>query len=294
MCSQKMAEEKCCLCCTEVTSRTMKSKRIRVHEDAARMSLDVINSLALRYFGISFSMMATTSEAFFCHKCRAKAEGLAALTQKVQSVEKNLASAICVVFNKLQAADHCKRSLPEPDVLADAPTNKRRKNNEGVEPVNLKETEEVAVPDDTQEKVDCHAIWKYFMVIFRQTNHRNYAKEAALLLISYNFTSSETIAAQLLTSRFVNTKGRDEGCNMPCNLHLEHLNGRPKGTISGMESNVQPSSIKRAARAIGVVDEICRSFSDELSVQTASDIHRKPSYTKDLSVLLKVLREKNL
>ena len=121
-----MAEEKCCLCYTEVTSRTMKSKRIRVHGDAAKMSVDVINSLALRYFGISFSMMATTSEAFFCHKCRAKAEGLAALTQKlVQSVEKDLASAIRVVFDKLQAADHCKRSLPEPDVLADTPANKR-------------------------------------------------------------------------------------------------------------------------------------------------------------------------
>ena len=123
-------------------------------------------------------------------------------------------------------------------------------------------------------------IWKYLMVIFQQKNHRNYAKEAALLLISYNFTSSdsERVAAQLLTSRFANTKGH-EGCNMPCDLHLEHLNRRLKGTISRMESNVQPSSIMRAAKAIGVVDEICRSFSDKLSVQAASDIHRKPSYT---------------
>ena len=39
-----MAEEKCCLCYTEVTSCTMKSKRIRVHGDAAKMSVDVINS----------------------------------------------------------------------------------------------------------------------------------------------------------------------------------------------------------------------------------------------------------
>ena len=85
----------------------MKSQRIRVHGDAAKMSLDV-NSLALRYFGISFSMMATTSEAFFCHKCRAKAEGLAVLIQNVQSVEKDLASAICVVF---EAVDHCKKHL---------------------------------------------------------------------------------------------------------------------------------------------------------------------------------------
>ena len=84
----------------------MKSQKIRVHGDAAKMSVDV-NSLALRYFGISFSMMATTSEAFFCHKCRAKAEGLAALTQKVQSVEKDFASALRIVFDKLQAAGHC-------------------------------------------------------------------------------------------------------------------------------------------------------------------------------------------
>ena len=34
-------------------------------------------------------------------------------------------------------------------MLADTPANKRRKNNEGVKPGDLKEMEEVAVPDDT-------------------------------------------------------------------------------------------------------------------------------------------------
>ena len=51
-------------------------------------------------------------------------------------------------------------------------------------------------------------IWKYLMLVFRQTNHRNYAKEAALLLISNHFATSEKIATQLATSRFLNTKGR--------------------------------------------------------------------------------------
>ena len=92
-----------------------------------------------------------------------------------------------------------------------------------------------------------------------------------------------------MTSRFVNTKGR-EGCKLPCDLHLEHLNRRLKGTLSRMESNVQPKSIEKAGRAIGFVDEICRSFSDELSVQAASDIHHKPSYTKDLNIILDVLK----
>ena len=67
-------------------------------------------------------------------------------------------------------------------------------------------------------------IWKYLMVIFRVTNHRNYAKGAALLLMNYHFLSSERIAAQMATSRFINTKGT-EGCNMPCDLYLEHLIG---------------------------------------------------------------------
>ena len=39
-------------------------------------------------------------------------------------------------------------------------------------------------------------IWKYLMVIFRQTNHRNYTKEAALLLINYHFKSSKRVAAE--------------------------------------------------------------------------------------------------
>lgn len=139
-------------------------------------------------------------------------------------------------------------------------------------------------------------IWKYLMLIFQQTNHRNYAKEAALLLINYHFATSERVATQLATSRFVNTKGRT-GCNIPCDLHLEHLNRRLKGTICRMESNIKPSIIQTAAKAIGVVDEICKSFHDELSIAIASDVHRKPikpSYEKDLNKVLDVLREKKI
>lgn len=104
-----------------------------------------------------------------------------------------------------------------------------------------------------------------------------FSVEAALLLMNYHFLSSERIAAQMATSRFINTKGR-EGCNMPCDLYLEHLNRRLKSIITRMESNVQPSSIIRAARAIGV-NNICQTFRDEVSVQSTSDIHRKPSHT---------------
>ena len=51
-------------------------------------------------------------------------------------------------------------------------------------------------------------IWKYLMLIFRDTGHRNYAKEAALLLINYHFASTERVALQIMTSHFLNTNGR--------------------------------------------------------------------------------------
>ena len=77
------------------------------------------------------------------------------------------------------------------------------------------------------------ALWKFLMVIFRKTGHRNYAKEAASLLIEYHFTASERKAAQMRDSRFINTKGR-EGCDMACDLFMEHLNRRLKGMIRQM------------------------------------------------------------
>ena len=97
-------------------------------------------------------------------------------------------------------------------------------------------------------------IWKYLTIILRETGHRNYAKEGALLLIQYHFMASERVCKQILTIHFINTKERT-GCNLPCDLHLEHLNRRLKGVLTRMESNVKPSSVTRAARAIGVVDD---------------------------------------
>ena len=79
---------------------------------------------------------------------------------------------------------------------------------------------------------------------------------------------------------------------MPCDLYLEHLNRRLKFIITRMESNIQPSSIIRAARAIGVVNQICQTFRDEMSVQSTSDI--QPSHTENLNIILDVLKEKHL
>ena len=52
--------------------------------------------------------------------------------------------------------------------------------------------------------------------------HR-YAFEGINLSIQLEYTLSERLKNQLIWGRFVNTKGR-KGCNMPCDLFLEHLN----------------------------------------------------------------------
>ena len=120
-------------------------------------------------------------------------------------------------------------------------------------------------------------LWKFLLLIFKKTRHKNYAKEAAVLLIQHKFLFSERKVLQLENSCFVNTRGM-AGCNMSCDLYMEHLNHRLKGVIRHMGSNIQPPSLVRAAKAIGVVDAICRLFENETRGKTESGIHRKRSF----------------
>ena len=61
----------------------------------------------------------------------------------------------------------------------------------------------------------------------------------------------------------MNTHGR-EGHNIPCDLHNEHLNRRMKIILRNLQSNVQISTILRAAKTIGIVQNICNVFQKEL------------------------------
>lgn len=56
--------------------------------------------------------------------------------------------------------------------------------------------------------------WKYMLSIFSASGSRNYACEAANLLIQYYYTLPPRLAQQLLWSRFVNVRGRP-GHNVP-------------------------------------------------------------------------------
>ena len=136
-------------------------------------------------------------------------------------------------------------------------------------------------------------IWKFLLLIFRKTGHRNYAKEAGLLLSTITFTASERVAAQILTGRFINTKGRI-GCNLPCDLHLEHLNRCLKRIIRHLGSNVKPSTVARAAKAVGTVESICKTFTESLGVSAQSTSHSIPPSGKDFKKVLQELIEHDI
>ena len=91
--------------------------------------------------------------------------------------------------------------------------------------------------------------WKFFLVLFKGTTHRNYAKEAVNLLVQYHYTLSDRQKAQLLWSRCINTRGI-AGANIPGDLHMEHLNRRLKSVIRGMGGNVNAAAIQRAGKLL--------------------------------------------
>ena len=81
---------------------------------------------------------------------------------------------------------------------------------------------------------------------------------------------------ELKWARTVNTSGR-RGKNIPVDLHMEHLNRRLKVMLRNLGSNIMPSTAKRAARVLGVVEKICAQFKAETSITQNKDFHSVPS-----------------
>lgn len=129
--------------------------------------------------------------------------------------------------------------------------------------------------------------WKFFLPIFKLLGRKNYSIEAVDIQLLRHHHLSERQAAQLVWSRFINTHGR-KGKNIPCDLHLEHLNRCLKDSLRNLHSNIKPKSVVRAAKAIGVVHHICSLFSKDITTQV-SDKHAKPSTSKDFQTLLSEL-----
>ena len=131
--------------------------------------------------------------------------------------------------------------------------------------------------------------WKFFAVIFKVTRHTNYFKETMLLQVHYHYLFTKRQAEQLKWCRFVNIKERI-GCNISCDLHIEHLNCRLKGMMTGMHCDTK--AIERAAKAIGMINSICDSLEREVSKKDSGK--HKALFMKECSLMVNELVEEDV
>lgn len=135
--------------------------------------------------------------------------------------------------------------------------------------------------------------WKIMIPIFKVTKHRNYLKEGVNLLLQC-CTLSDRKVGQLLWSRCVNTQGR-VGCNIPIDLHQEHLNRTLKSTQRSMGANLTSDALVRAGKSLATVHNVCTQFERQtVSTATVSGVHNIPSFGKDLERVLALLKEEDV
>ena len=126
--------------------------------------------------------------------------------------------------------------------------------------------------------------WKFLLPIFRQEKHYNYANEAFLLIVQTLLLSPRQIC-DIKWNRAVDTTGRI-GKNIPVDLHMEHLNRRLKMMIRNLGANLSPTTVKRASKALSVVDGVrLRFLKDQNCKARNKDYHTKKSIQKDLSMI---------
>ncbi len=135
--------------------------------------------------------------------------------------------------------------------------------------------------------------WKFLLLIFKCSKKFNYAKEAVILLLQYFYIFSERQREQLLWSRCINTRGR-QGTNIPCDLHMEHLNRRLKIVLRNLGANITPKAVEKAGKSIRVIEQACKAFEEQTSSYHSSDHHPYPAFGKDFSTVLKELEDQSV
>ena len=66
-------------------------------------------------------------------------------------------------------------------------------------------------------------------------------------------------AELMLWGRFINNEG-GQGCNIPADLHMEHLNCLIKDAVGHLGANKTPQAIMRASKALGALKGILVQF----------------------------------
>ena len=86
-------------------------------------------------------------------------------------------------------------------------------------------------------------------------------------------------------SKFVNTHGKP-GKNIPCDLHLEHLNRALKTAICHIGANIAPHAIVRGGKCIGEMVSVCHHYDTLCGINPVSSAHSTVNLEKDLKIVV--------
>lgn len=133
--------------------------------------------------------------------------------------------------------------------------------------------------------------WKYFLVLFKATNRRNYAIGAFHTLASIKVLPPR-LAHQMIWSRTINTHTDGKpGHNIPCDLYIEHINRSLKQCIHNLHANKTEKAIHIASKSMGPVNSIIQNCDQKHSLYR-SDAHSVCCSATDRDVIIKELRDK--
>ena len=91
-------------------------------------------------------------------------------------------------------------------------------------------------------------------------------------------------------SRFVNTSAV-RGCNIPLDVHLEHLNKEIKNIIQGLGANKTKDGLIRCGKALGTISETLMQYDNDNNIAKCSGAHSKLGCQKELEAIIKELRK---
>ena len=123
--------------------------------------------------------------------------------------------------------------------------------------------------------------WRCLLIIFCNSNRKNYAKEAILLLYQFGYVLSPQQTEQLLYNRFINMNGVP-GRNILSDLYMEHLNRQLKNSIGALGSRKTENSIIRCGKAIGTIAPVLEQFDKINNVTEHHTLHKATEMKKDL------------
>jgi len=95
---------------------------------------------------------------------------------------------------------------------------------------------------------------------------------------------------ELKWSHCVNTQGWP-GKNKALDVHMEHFNGKLKTMIRNLGSNITPKTIHLAAKAFGIVNQVCYQFKRDSDVTNNKPYHLVPLFNKDLEKITDQLKK---